>query len=186
MIRSQSNSICVRYLRLQDLRGLHHMFGQLSKEDRRLFHPAYVVYDSVSVRLLLNEGLLITNSSSGLRSILKKILPNLVRIDLVAVDHEGLILGTAFLKFDDRTCAQLGIGLCASARGKGIGSILMRRLLREGYNEGVRKYWLTVMADNSKAIGMYENFGFKRTGTLLEKWEQKQFDSYKMELELTK
>ena len=54
----------------------------------------------------------------------------------------------------------LGIGVLASHRGQGIGTALMAAALRGAQQFGLTRVELTVRADNTTAIRLYERFGF--------------------------
>lgn len=81
------------------------------------------------------------------------------------------IVGSAGLFINDRPrqrhCAMLGIGVAGAHSGKGVGSALMRELLRaaDGWLNLLR-IELNVYADNERAIALYRKFGFVIEGTL--------------------
>ncbi|TRY79871.1 hypothetical protein TCAL_06044 [Tigriopus californicus] len=54
----------------------------------------------------------------------------------------------------------LGISVRKSHWSRGIGSLMMNMLIETCRLKGVKKISLTVTADNSKAIGLYERKGF--------------------------
>ena len=53
------------------------------------------------------------------------------------------------------------IGINASFKGKGYGSLLMDKYLEQGVKNGLNKYRLDVFAENQIAIECYEKYGFK-------------------------
>lgn len=57
-------------------------------------------------------------------------------------------------------CGELGIGVIAAYRGKGIGKALMRDALQRAKKKGLERVELTVFEKNSPAIALYEQFGF--------------------------
>ena len=63
-----------------------------------------------------------------------------------------------------RHSAALGMGILASHRGRGLGSALLRTVLREAENQGLSRIELEVYSSNQRAIALYERFGFTREG----------------------
>jgi len=59
--------------------------------------------------------------------------------------------------------ARLGIMLSASARGRGLGSVLLDRALTYARRQGFRHVDLEVLSTNPTAMAMYERRGFVRT-----------------------
>jgi putative acetyltransferase len=60
----------------------------------------------------------------------------------------------------------LGITVAADWQGKGIGTLLMEALLDWADNwAGLMRVELTVYTDNTRAIALYEKFGFVHEGT---------------------
>ena len=62
-----------------------------------------------------------------------------------------------------------GIGISPHHRGKGIGKELMRGVLAEASERGLREVWLEVLVQNEPAIRLYEKLGFE-TVRELEVW----------------
>jgi ribosomal protein S18 acetylase RimI-like enzyme len=58
----------------------------------------------------------------------------------------------------------LGIGLLASARGRGLGRALMQAALDKAWAKGLERIELTVRADNHNAKALYERMGFGTEG----------------------
>ena len=54
--------------------------------------------------------------------------------------------------------------LDAPAKGRGVGSMLMRTCLELAAQEGYRTMWLGVWERNSRAIAFYERWGFTASG----------------------
>jgi putative acetyltransferase len=59
---------------------------------------------------------------------------------------------------------ELGIYVLAPFRGKGVGTALMRELLRRASIWGYTKVVLSVLSTNERAIRLYEKFGFAAQG----------------------
>jgi len=89
------------------------------------------------------------------------------RIFLVA-EHQGEIVGMITLagswKRKILHKAELGISVRKPYWGKGIGSMLMNEALRIAKEKGFKKIQLEVMANNERAIRLYEKFGFEIEG----------------------
>lgn len=89
----------------------------------------------------------------------------------LVAEIDGSIVGSAGLFINERPrqrhCAMLGIGVAADHSGRGVGSALMRDLLRaaDGWLN-VLRVELTVFVDNERAIRLYQRFGFAIEGTL--------------------
>jgi putative acetyltransferase len=60
----------------------------------------------------------------------------------------------------------LAIGIVAPARGRGIGPRLMRAAIDKAWTKGFERIQLAARADNTRAIKLYEQFGFRHEGTL--------------------
>jgi ribosomal protein S18 acetylase RimI-like enzyme len=86
---------------------------------------------------------------------------------LVAEGEQG-VFGMVTLKAVPlRRCAhvcELGIGIRAEGRGRGVGRELMRSALQEAVRQGFRKVRLMVIESNHRAIRLYRQEGFVETG----------------------
>lgn len=95
--------------------------------------------------------------------------PSYPGLHLVAL-IDGEVVGSAGLHVSSpalrrRHAMTLGIGVAVPAQGKGVGSALLRGLLDYADRwAGVLRVELTVWADNARAIGLYERFGFAHEG----------------------
>lgn len=89
------------------------------------------------------------------------------RLHLGAV-IEGKLIGTASLTWLEGRRAhvgQIGMGVHDAWAGRGAGAALMAALLDTADRWlGLTRVELTVFADNVRAIGLYERFGFTREG----------------------
>lgn len=61
--------------------------------------------------------------------------------------------------------AELGLTVIKEKWNKGIGSMLLHRLIEHAKASGIEIINLEVRSDNAVAIHLYEKFGFKRIGT---------------------
>lgn len=91
-------------------------------------------------------------------------------LSLVA-EHEGRLVGSAGLhgmpQLRRRHAALLGISIARDAQGQGVGRQLMQALCDYADDWAqVLRIELTVFADNTRAIGLYQRFGFETEGRL--------------------
>jgi len=61
-------------------------------------------------------------------------------------------------------CAELGIGVLPSHRGRGIGKRLMQETLTLAKKQNLERVELQVYASNRAAVSLYEAFGFEVEG----------------------
>lgn len=88
-------------------------------------------------------------------------------IHYAIVDDKDEYLGTISLKnFDLRAGkAEYAICLRRKAQGKGIARTATNQLLKKAFEEfGLERVYLNVLADNEKAIHLYEKCGFRFEG----------------------
>jgi ribosomal protein S18 acetylase RimI-like enzyme len=60
--------------------------------------------------------------------------------------------------------ATFGMGLLAAYRGQGIGKQLLQMIIDDSTNKGITRLQLSVYADNSNAIALYQKMGFIEEG----------------------
>jgi putative acetyltransferase len=65
---------------------------------------------------------------------------------------------------EDRRVGELGIYVLVPFRGKGVGTALMRELLRQASIWDYTRVVLSVLSTNERAIRLYEKFGFAAQG----------------------
>ena len=58
------------------------------------------------------------------------------------------------------------VGVAPEFRGRGLGSALVRKALEGFHAAGLRRAYLEVTAENSSAVTLYRNVGFRRSKTL--------------------
>jgi putative acetyltransferase len=98
---------------------------------------------------------------------LQKLEPHGCRLVAVA---EGRVVGSAGLHTAGTSLRRshvrgLGIGIAAGYQGRGVGRMLITRLLDWADNwAGVLRVELTVHADNDRAIALYRAMGFEEEG----------------------
>lgn len=83
---------------------------------------------------------------------------------------DGAVVGWCDVIRSDRPvfrhCGFLGIGLMAPYRRLGIGGALMSATINAALACGITRIELTVRADNTRAIALYESLGFVAEGRL--------------------
>lgn len=87
---------------------------------------------------------------------------------LVAV-HDGRVVGWAALTPVSDRCVYAGVAevsvyIAGAARGRGIGSQLMRALIDESEHHGIWTLQAGIFADNEPSIALHEKFGFRIVG----------------------
>jgi len=88
---------------------------------------------------------------------------------LVAVDGEGAIAGWAALSPVSSRCVYGGVGevsvyVAASARGQGLGRVLLEALVLASEAEGLWTLTAGIFAENTASIRLHEQCGFERLG----------------------
>lgn len=81
---------------------------------------------------------------------------------------DGKIIGDGSLSVMPRRMshrAELGISVVKAEWGKGIGGMLMEKLIAFARSNGIEIVNLEVRSDNKRAIQLYEKYGFKYIGT---------------------
>jgi ribosomal protein S18 acetylase RimI-like enzyme len=91
---------------------------------------------------------------------------------LFVAEQDGVVAGMVDLRAVPlRRCAhvcELGIGLRAGFRDRGVGKALMERAIQAAAAQGFRKIRLMVIASNTRAIAVYRKTGFVETGRFRE------------------
>ncbi len=57
--------------------------------------------------------------------------------------------------------ASFGVAVCKKYRNLGIGTILMKELMKWAEDKGAEKLWLSVFSTNERAIALYKKLGFE-------------------------
>ena len=91
--------------------------------------------------------------------------------DWFVAEYEGQVVGQCSVGLIKRTerCrhrAEVTFVILKKYCGMGIGGKLMQQCINWCKDRNVTQIELSVVADNKQAINMYENFGFKTTGTV--------------------
>ena len=102
-----------------------------------------------------------------------------------AVDRNTVVGWVDIFPVDNPRLAHrggLGMGLVPEARGKGVGSELVSRVLTHAKTFGLEKVELNVYSENKAAIALYKKFGFEQEGYIrnYRKLEGRYFDCIAM------
>jgi L-amino acid N-acyltransferase YncA len=89
---------------------------------------------------------------------------------LLAVDHDGLVLGWASLnRFNPRAAydhvADVSVFVARESRGRGVGTVLMGALESRARAIGYHKMVLAAFPTNGPGMRLYERSGFAAVGT---------------------
>lgn len=94
--------------------------------------------------------------------------------------YAGLLAPRGAFEADIQT-----IAVAESAQGKGLGRVLMLRLIDEARSRGARELFLEVRADNPGARHLYEKLGFAEIGVRRGYYKPDNVDAVVMRLEIT-
>lgn len=91
--------------------------------------------------------------------------------DWFVAEYDGKVIGqcsVGIVRKTKRCChrAEVTFVILKDYCGMGIGGKLMQQCINWCKDKNVTQIELYVVADNKKAINMYESFGFKTTGTI--------------------
>jgi putative acetyltransferase len=137
-------TVVVRFFVLEDKEKLAEMFASMSSQALRWGMPPYTT--EIIDRWMNN-------------------LPNL--IPLVAADNDRIVGWATIYKYSHprrKGVCDLGMYLHQDFHNVGLGTAMLSRLLELAQKEKLHRISLTVIADNSIAVHLYEKFGFKTEG----------------------
>ncbi len=80
---------------------------------------------------------------------------------LISVKHNGQIIGCAMAVLEDRYVGLFNMVLNPAVRGQGIGKIVLQHILSQSHDRGARLAYLQVLDDNTPALNLYHNNGFR-------------------------
>ncbi len=87
----------------------------------------------------------------------------------LVVEEDGVILGWAALSPVSSRCVYGGVGevsvyIGANSRGKGVGKLLLEKLIKESENAGFWTIQSGVFPENKASIKLHEKVGFRYIG----------------------
>ena len=118
---------------------------------------------------------------------LDKCFHSINNIYIVAEDNEEIIGAcnlTSLSKERLKHNAEIGISVRKDHWGKGIASIMLKKVIDFAKEAGIKSISLKVRSDNERAKSLYLKFGFKKTGTIYKylKIDEEYFDCDMMQL----
>ena len=84
------------------------------------------------------------------------------RDSFLVAEENGTLLGYCVASLNRGAAHLISIGVLRESRRKGVGTSLLKHLVRFLLNHGVDELWLEVKSENNEAVGLYEKFGFER------------------------
>lgn len=130
--------------------------------------------DAVDYQLLLGEvysesGAFFTNRTPTVQDVAARLRGAMLRREAhLVAEHQGRLLGWVDVvpySFDSLNHAgNLSIGVRAAARGRGVGSALLRQAMLRCRASKLEVIHLETFASNKSALALYKNFGFKIDG----------------------
>lgn len=149
----RGKSYSIRPLRYSDTRALLKFANTLIDEDTFL--------------LLSGKRLTMKDETAYVKNSLRLMRDN-QKIRLV-IWFDTKIIASAEIRRGERRkyhVGEVGIAIVESFRGKGIGNMLMERLILEGRKMGLKILMLHTFENNRIALGLFKKFGFIRCGYL--------------------
>ena len=93
---------------------------------------------------------------------------------LIAVDQNNRAIGAVWYRlfdesnkgygFIDNRTPELGIAVSKEARGLGVGTLLMKKIIKQASEDGYQFLSLSVDPENKNAVHVYRQLGFKDYG----------------------
>ena len=142
--------LLVREARLEDAERLHEFYKKVTSETHYLITLPDEIRDVPSERYLIR----IYSSQKN-----RLYLVGLVRSEIVAI----LKFAGMRRKLLEHS-GEMSIAVLRDFWGLGIGSILMEELIKWSEDVGIERIELNVLEDNTRAIRLYEKFGFEVEG----------------------
>lgn len=89
---------------------------------------------------------------------------------LIAIDNSNQAVGAVWYRlfdesnkgygFVDNRTPELGIAVTKEARGLGIGTLLMKKIMKQALEDGYKSLSLSVDPENTSAVYIYRKLGF--------------------------
>ncbi|MFW5804159.1 MAG: GNAT family N-acetyltransferase, partial [bacterium] len=90
--------------------------------------------------------------------------------EIWGIEADGKPVGACGLKnITEKDCEYWGYIGEKSYWGHGIGSIVLSMLIEKARKKGLQSIWLKVLKTNSRAIKLYEKYGFSKVGNVDDK-----------------
>jgi len=164
------NKVIVSNLSISDIPSVYEAYNSLSINSKNKFRPQFLREKKGIVGFFMKFGL-ISSSIKPLQKVVHAVVPPLFFLAYVAKAIEGeekKVAGFSYLRIVKRSkeggfLASLGIFVTEKYQGKGIGKLLMEKLLAEARKNNIREICLTVSPENYAAILLYKKFGFKKS-----------------------
>lgn len=187
MMEREMSKIIFRDLQIVDFLRLHEMYDSLNNDNSRPFFDLYWLgLKRKTIKWFFAQFPLFFSTIKLFRNILFFLYPYLIFISKVATEGEKII-SYGFLivrkRYDKRYfSAELGIVVADDYQGKGIGTEMIKHLIKKARSEKIKEIFLTTRVDNEKARSLYRKFGFKEESILKDEveWQGRKFDMYKM------
>jgi len=106
------------------------------------------------------------------------------RVRFLVAHQEGTLLGHGVLWWVAREGELANLAVAPEARRRGVGALLLERLLAEAEKSGVRAVFLEVRASNDRAIALYRRRGFREVGRRRDYYSQPREDARVFRLDL--
>jgi len=153
-----------RQLTLKDIPNLHKMYEALSNKSKRFYYSKIYGKPKGLTWFLAQIAFMI--SLTPLKKIILNIYPEHIYFIIGAFNSQNELIGFAHFVIHNRLSngkfiARLGIAVKDDYQNKGVGSQLMKELLNLAKNQNVGKIYLKVHPKNTKAIRLYQNYGFR-------------------------
>lgn len=102
----------------------------------------------------------------------------------LVAEQDGNILGVSGMHLNYGEAEITNVSVWPEKRGKGIATLLMKHLIREGTECGAQQFLLEVRVSNASAIHVYKSCGFEIIGTRKNFYEKPWEDAYVMQLKI--
>ncbi|GCD82725.1 GNAT family N-acetyltransferase [Parageobacillus thermoglucosidasius] len=141
----------IRHVTVDDAEALAHLILQVEKESEfMLFEAGERTLDAEQQRGQIEAMQNVENST------------------ILVAEAEGKLVGYLAARGGrtrrNKHTVYIVIGVLASHRGKGVGTLLFTELERWARTKGIHRLELTVVADNQRAISLYRKMGFEQEG----------------------
>ena len=177
--------IYVRSFLIGDILPLHKMYGSLSEESKKFFHPSFFEF-SGSKWFLSNLALLLSTFFT-IRRLLVYSWPKAVSSSLVAVNIRNELISFTYLRLEERLVNDnytSAIGICVrdDYQNAGLGSNLLGLTIALAKKEKMCEVYAWVLSENIRSIHLFQKYGFKTTRLVKRctRWKNKYYDCLEM------